>query len=606
MAISVVSGMAQSGDEQLASYYLETGEYAKAKLYYEKLFDKKPTQTNYQGLLLCHKELEEFKEAENLIKKYSKRTNSNTVYIDLGEILEAQGETDEAYDAYQEAINQMPKSQGIVIRTANEFVRLNKLDLALDTYEKGKKLLEGRYPFSYEIAGLYGTMGDKERMISEYLDLVAYNEAYLQTIQNALNRSINFEEDEEGVEMLRMQLLQRVQKNPDSVVYAEMLIWLFLQDKDFNSAYIQLKALDKRLGEDGRRLLQLAGLCISNEAFSVAEKCYRYIADKGESNPFYSYARTGILKANFESLRREFPPDTTALLNLQREYSNTLNELGVNSETIGLMRQKAQLEGYYLGDLDAANLTLNEALDTPAPSEALHAEIKLDLAELLIIKDYIWDASILCSQVDKEFKNDILGSRAKFLNARISYYSGDFEWSQAQLDVLKGSTSKLISNDAMELSLLISDNLNLDTIRDPMLMFARADLKAIQRDYEGAESTLDSIVNLYPGHSLKDDIFMLKGRMAENRYLYEDAITFYEKVLAEHYFDITADNALFRSAELYEEKLNQPNKAADLYKQLLVDFPGSLYAVEARKRFRAIRGDEPNGETPAILPDKMP
>jgi tetratricopeptide (TPR) repeat protein len=158
----------------------------------------------------------------------------------------------------------------------------------------------------------------------------------------------------------------------------------------------------------------------------------------------------------------------------------------------------------------------------------------------------------------------------------------------------------------MELSLLISDNLNLDTIRDPMLMFARADLMAVQRDYAGAEATMDSIVDLYPGHSLKDEIFMLKGRMAESQYRYERAIEFYEKVLAEHYFDITADNALFRTAQLYEEKLGQPTKAADLYKQLLVDFPGSLYVVEARKRFRAIRGDEPNGETPAILPDKMP
>jgi hypothetical protein len=601
-----MTAFAQTGDEQLASYYLETGEYEKAKLYYEKLFDQKPTSSNYKGLLLSYKELGEYDEAEKLIKKYGKRSNSNTVYIDLGEVLEAKGEDDDALDAYEKAIDEMPKSQGIVIRTANEFIRLNKLDLALQTYETGKKLLEGRYPFSYEIAGLYGTMGDKERMISEYLDLLEYNDAYLQTIQNALNRSINFEDDEEGVEMLRTELLKRVQKKPDSVIYAEMLIWLFLQDKDFNSAYIQLKALDKRLGEDGRRLLQLAGLCSNNEAFDVAEKCYRYIADKGEGNPYYSYARTGVLKSRFEALRREFPPDTLALNDLKKEYEETLNELGVYGETIGLMRQKATLEGYYLGDLEAANRTLNQALESPAPSEALRAEVKLDLAEILIAKDYIWDASLLCSQVDKDFKNDILGSRAKFMNAKISYYSGDFEWAQAQLDILKGSTSKLISNDAMELSLLISDNLNLDTIRDPMLMFARADLLAVQRNYSGAEATLDSIVERYPGHALRDEIFMLKGRMAEDRYRYEEAITFYEKVLAEHYADITADNALFRSAQLYEEKLNQPTKAAELYKQLLVNFPGSLYVVEARKRFRAIRGDEPNGETPAILPDKVP
>ncbi|HKL39689.1 MAG TPA: tetratricopeptide repeat protein [Cryomorphaceae bacterium] len=590
----------------MASFYLESGDYEKARLYYEKLYDKKPVSEFYKGLLLSYKELGEYKEAEKLIKKQGKRSNSNTIFIDLGEVYEAQGEDDDALKAYREAIDELPKSQGIVIRTANEFIRLNKLELALETYQEGKKLLEGRYPFSYEIAGLYGTMGDQERMISEYLDLLVYNEAYMQTIQNALNRSINFEEDGEGVEMLRTELLRRVQKTPDSVIFAEMLIWLFLQDKEFNSAYIQLKALDKRLGEDGQRLLQLAGLCTNNEAYGVAEKCYRYIADKGPSNPYYNYARTGILKSKFQNLSSTFPPDTAALESLSAEYTNTLAELGLNSETIGLMRQKALLEGYYLGDLEAANITLNRALEANIPTPSMRAEIKLDLAEILIAKDYIWDASLLASQVDKDFKNDILGSKAKFLNARISYYNGDFEWAQAQLDILKGSTSKLISNDAMELSLLISDNLNLDTILEPMLMFSRADLKAIQRDYKGATATLDSILTEYPGHSLKDEILMLKGRMAETQYDYNSAIAFYEQVLTDHYFDISADNALYRSAELYEDKLGQPNKAADLYKQLLVDFPGSLFVVEARKRFRAIRGDEPNTETPRIIPEKVP
>jgi tetratricopeptide (TPR) repeat protein len=556
--------------------------------------------------LLSYKELGDFKEAEKLIKKQGKRSNSNTLFIDLGEVYEAQGEDDDAQKAYREAIDALPQSQGIVIRTANEFIRLNKLELALETYQEGKKLLEGRYPFSYEIAGLYGTMGDQERMISEYLDLLVFNEAYLQTIQNALNRSINFEEDDEGAEMLRTELLRRVQKNPDSVIYAEMLIWLFLQDKQFNSAYIQLKALDKRLGEDGQRLLQLAGLCTNNGQYDVAEKCYQYIADKGKSNPYYNYARTGVLKSKFQSLSEAFPPDTAALKALRMDYTGTLTELGVSSETIGLMRQKALLEAYYLGDLEAANTTLNEALDANIPTPAMRAEIKLDLAEILIAKDYIWDASLLASQVDKDFKNDILGSKAKFLNARISYYNGDFEWAQAQLDILKGSTSKLISNDAMELSLLISDNLNLDTILEPMLKYSRADLMAIQRNYSEATATLDSILSEYPGHSLKDEILMLKGRMAESKYDYELAITFYEQVLADHYFDISADNALYRTAELYEHKLGKPSKAADLYKQLMVDFPGSLFVVEARKRFRNIRGDEPNTETPRIIPEKVP
>jgi tetratricopeptide (TPR) repeat protein len=591
----------QTSDEQLAAYYFESGDFEKARLYFEKIYDDKPSAQVYSGLLDTYIELGLYDDAEKLVKKHLRRQNSNTGLIDLGEVYEAQGNIDKANEAYREAIDELPASQGLVIRTANEFIRLNKLDFALETYQKGKKLLNGQYPFSYEIASLYGTMGDTQRMISEYLDLIDYNAAYQQTVQNALNRSIDFESDPESVDLLRTELLRRVQKSPESTTYAEMLIWLFLQQNEFNSAYIQLKALDKRLGEDGQRLLKLASLCKNNEAFDVAAKSYQYIVEKGPSNPYYSYARTGVLTSEFEELRREFPPDTLALEKLREKYTATLKDLGPGEETVSLLRQTAELEGYYLGDLEAANQTLNTALDIPGLQSNQEAEIKLQLSDILIARDYIWDASLLSSQVDKDFKNDVLGYRAKFNNARISYYAGDFEWAQAQLDVLKGSTSKLISNDAMELSLLISDNLNLDTIREPMLMFARADLMAVQRNYKGAEAALDSIRANYPGHALGDEILMLKGRMAESKYQYEKALEYYQKVITEHYFDITADNALFKSAEIYETRLNDPDKAAELYKQLMVDFPGSLYVVEARKRFRAIRGDEPNSEGPKII-----
>ena len=72
----------------------------------------------------------------------------------------------------------------------------------------------------------------------------------------------------------------------------------------------------------------------------------------------------------------------------------------------------------------------------------------------------------------KEFKNDPLGHLAKFKNAQVYYFSGEYDWCQAQLDVLKASTSKLIANDALELSVLITDNYNMDTSETAMKLFA--------------------------------------------------------------------------------------------------------------------------------------
>jgi tetratricopeptide (TPR) repeat protein len=456
------------------------------------------------------------------------------------------------------------------------------------------------------MASLYGAMGDKQRMISAYIELIETNDAYLQTVQNALNRSIDFSTDNEDVELLRVELLRKIQKYPQSVVYSEMLTWLFLQQRDFNSAFIQLKAIDKRLNEDGYRVLNLAGLAINNAAFNVASKCYRYVAEKGPKNPYYGYARAGELRADFEAMRNVYPPDSAALNTLADRYEATIKELGKSNETMAMIRQKALLESAYLNDLTRANVTLNDALDVPGVSPEVRAEIKLDLAEILIARDYIWDASILSSQVDKDFKFDVIGYKAKLLNARISYYTGDFEWAQAQLDVLKGSTSKLISNDAMRLSLLITDNLNLDTILDPMLKFAQADLMVLQRRFDEASSLLDSINTLYPGHALSDEILLKRAEISESKGQLDDAIAYYQEVLANHYFDIHADDALFKMAEIYENKIGDQEKAQELYKQLILDFPGSLFVVEARKRFRALRGDEPNAAPREIFKDGMP
>ena len=87
------------------------------------------------------------------------------------------------------------------------------------------------------------------------------------------------------------------------------------------------------------------------------------------------------------------------------------------------------------------------------------------------------------SQVEKDFKHEVIGQEAKFKKIKIDYYTGKFNWAQAQLNILKQSTSKLIANNAMELSLLISDNLNLDTTQLTLQIYANAELLIFQNKY---------------------------------------------------------------------------------------------------------------------------
>ena len=198
---------------------------------------------------------------------------------------------------------------------------------------------------------------------------------------------------------------------------------------------------------------------------------------------------------------------------------------------------------------------------------------------------------MIFSQIVLDFKDDPLGHEAKFRNARISYYTGDFAWAQTQLDALKASTSKLISNDAINLSLLITDNFNLDTIFTPMEIYARADLLIAQRKIDDARLALDSITNNYPGHALEDEILLLHGDLAMQEGNIDAAIEFYNRVVDLHFDDITGDDALYNLAVIYDEILKDYDMAEKMYSKLLFEFSGSLYTVQARKRYRELTGE---------------
>ncbi|MFZ6053186.1 tetratricopeptide repeat protein [Halocola ammonii] len=591
--VPVVDAVAQSDtDLELAEYYFNQGQYESAKLYYEKIYETNRTNRVYDNYLATLVALENFDEAEKLVKKKLRATrNKAEAYLDLGSLYKQFEEFEDANDAFEDALDELEPGRSNAVRLANEFIKLNEFDWAMKTYEKSKKITRSDYSFNYEIANLQGIMGNHDEMAEAFLDLLLDSPHYIRTVQNSLNRNLNVQENKENAEMLKTKLLSRTQKYPDATMYNEMLIWLFTQEKNFDAAFIQVRALDMRQGEDGHRMMNLANMALNNDAFGPAKKAYEYVVSKGKNGSYYIAARIGLLRTMKEEVTSNPGADDSLILELEQRYEETLAELGKSASTASLMKDLAHIKAFYLGKIDEAISILEEAKDLPGVYDKLQAVIKLELGDVLLLKGEIWDASLLYSQVEHDFKEDPLGHEAKFRNAKISYYTGDFEWAQAQLDVLKASTSKLISNDAIDLSLLITDNLALDTITEPMLMFAQADLLAYQNQTDEAIAKMDSIMTEWPGHSLTDDILMLKADIFSKRNNYEKAEEFLQRVIDFHFHDILADDAVFQLAEIYDYVYEDQERAKELYQQILTEFPGSLYAVEARKRFRQIRGD---------------
>jgi len=577
-------------DQRLANQYFENQEYDKAVIYYEKLHNKNvESPTNYSRLLTCFIELKEFKNGEKLIKKQTKRfPNQLGLLVDLGNLYTIKGEGAKAKQAYEKTMKQLTPDNQQIINLANSFLKYKEVDYAIETYLKGRKLLKGSYPFNIELAQVYNAEGRTEEMLNEYLDLLSYQESYIQNVQNALQTALNPDEKGEKKSLLKTLLIKKIQKNPDKKVYSEMLIWVYIQEENFNGAFLQAKALDKRLRETGKRIVALAQLSYSNKDYSTAIKCYEYVIEKGPSNYYYNSSRMALVDVYNQKIIGENNYSESDLLKLEESYQSTIEELGKTASTFPLLIGLAHLRAFYLHNTTDAISLLKEITEIPRLKQHNLAKTKIELADIYVFIDQIWDASLLYSQVEKSFKYDQLGEISKFKNSRISFYTGDFAWAKTQLDVLKASTSKLIANDAMQLSILITDNIGIDTTKAPLLMFAQADLLAYQNKYKEANSMLDSLDMAYPYHTIADDILFKRYQINYKQNNYENAVKNLEDIIENHAEDILADDAIYNLAQLYNNQLGKKEKAAKLYKKLMFDYQGSVYVVDARTRYREL------------------
>jgi len=581
-------------EKQLALQYYQAQEYDKAVVLYSQLFNKSNLSYYYNYYLNCLLKLNEHKTAEKLVKKQIKKNpKTQNFIVDLGYVYANAGEAEKSKQQYDRAVKEVSGERSTIIGLANAFLAKNVTDYAISTYLKGRKALRGSYLFHLELANVYSRAGKFNLMIQEYLDLLLAEPSYLRQVQNILQYRVFEDPGNKNAEKLNNLLLIRIQKHPGKHVFSEMLIWYYLQKKNFESAFTFARALDKRLKEDGKRIMDLAKLSSTSAYYDVAIACYKYVCEKGKGSPYYINSRIEMMDViNTKITTSSYTQQN--LLDLEKNYLLTIEELGKTSRTIPLLRGQAHLKAFYLHNTDEAISILEETILMPRIKPKDKAACKIELADILLLVGDVWEASLYYSQVEKAFKHDPIGHAAKFKNARLYFYKGEFKWSQAQLDVLKASTSKLIANDAMELSLLISDNTALDTTTEALLTYAAADLLSFQNKDSAAIEKLDSVLLTFPGHSLTDEIYYRKSEIYLKGRNYEKAAAQLQLIIANHLGDILGDNALFRLAFMNEMHFKDKEKAMELYQELMVTFPGSLYVVEARKRFRMLRGDKIN------------
>jgi tetratricopeptide (TPR) repeat protein len=583
-------------DVELAAHYYKNDDFQKALPYYERLLSKNPQSKFFlKQYTDCLVKTQNFKEAERVVKKAIKQDSRDlTLHLLLAQVFIAQNDLVSAEKSYQEAIKRVDKAipTNFISNLGNEFIGLAKYDHALQVYQKAQKLFPDQPEFQFRQAYLYGLKGDLALMTESYLDLAVTFPSYIPTAKNQLIQNLGMDEDNTNAEVLRISLLKRVQKEPSQTIYGELLVWYFVQVKDFDAAFTQVKALDKKQKAEGYLVLDFGRICFNNTEYSSAIDAFNYVLELGEKSPYFQSAKIERLRALNQKVTQTTNYTAKDLQILKADFISTINYVGKSPISLPLRLELGKLLAFYLHDSDSAVVVLEEALTLPGVNANDKAQVKLNLADVLVFQGDIWEASLYYAQVEKDFKEDPIGHEAKFRKAKIFYYDGEFLLAQSQLDVLKTSTSKLIANDAFELSLLISDNLAIDTNTLQMERFAKADLLIYQNRFDEALAYFDSIKSMVAFHPLNDEILFKRYEIAFKQQNYQQAETFLLDIVANYSTDILADNALFKLAELNEFHLNNKEKAAEYYKQLLFNYSGSLFAVEARKRYRGMTKEE--------------
>lgn len=582
--------------EQLAMSYYRNKEFDKALVIYEELYKSSPKQYYYNYYLNCLIYLKEYKDADKLVKKQLKSQPGNIrLIIDQIYVYDLLENTRKSEKMMAELMDDLPMDKSQVIRVAGALEAKGYFDEALEVYNIATVAPGVNYNYNLEKARVYQYTGEYDKMFDAYLTHLDLQPQDMQTIKNRMQTLMRQDVDDNLSGILKTKLLEKSQAEPENLVYSEMLLWHLMQTKDFEMAYRQARSIDLRFENHEIEMLELANICFTNKNYELAAKAFEYIKDKKEKTPFYLESYTGFYLSEVMLAGVNPETDPKKYKELKKSGEKALEELGVNRGTVPIVESLTHLMAFKLGEFDEAKQILESTLAIENLTPAEKSGLKLELADILLFQDEVWDATLLYSQIEGDMKNEPIGHEAKYRNARLFYYVGEYNWAATKLDILKSATSKLIANNAIELSLFINEIFAEDTLGFTLKMFGKADLYAYRGYYDSTLIWLEKIEQQPGGINSYQHVVYRKADVMVQKHDYVQADSLYQ-YLAENYPEsIKADNALFKRAELNRLRLGNEEVAKELYLVLMTDYPDSIYAGEGRKLYRMLRKDEDFG-----------
>jgi len=572
-------------DQQLAFQYFRNGEYEKAASIYKPLHQQNPYNSVYLTYLIdCYQQLQQFDEVVTLVnKQLSTYKNQEYLFVEIGYNYQLQYNQIKAEEYYKKAIEAITISPNFGYIIGKTFQDNHLLDYALLAYKKAMEI-NSNSNYNFQIALIYGEKAEIENMFNTYIEMVSDNDTFLPSIKNYIGRYITDDAENEANVILRKLLLKRIQNNPE-IRWNNLLSWLFMQQKDYTKALVQEKAIFKRNAIDINPIFEIGKIAFEDNNYEAAKNCFVFVLENNKDLETELTSKLYLLEIDLNS--------NVSYENIENQFQQLFIQYGKNINTIGIQTTYAEFLAFKRNNPENGISILKEALKFPL-NEFQIGHLKTKLADILVFTGKFSSALIYYTQVQNDLKNHTIGQEARFKIAQTSFFKGDFEWAQSQLKVLKNSTSQLIANDALDLNLLITDNAVKDSLKIALKKYALADLLTFQNKNKEAIDVLQEILNNFKGHPIEDETLFKQAQLFEKLHIFDKAEQNYLQIITINKNDILADDAHYYLAELYLNKLNNIEKAKEFYQKIIFEYPSSIFLVDARKKFRNLRGDDIN------------
>jgi len=579
-------------EKLLAESYFEKGEFDKAVRFYERFHRQTPDNEEYFFRYTdCLRETGDEKEWLKVSRAQVKRFPEYPLYryplIQATRALEGDKKADREFT---QALKSLPASFDEIDALGGLLIMKRELEMAQRLYQAAEQQFGRIPPLSYRQMEL-ASMQQNHILIGELVvQLLKQFPREYNTVQSRLSTLLDDSKTAAVNLAVKDALKREVQRNNEQTQFADLLLWVYLQERDFSAAFTLARSLDKRFREDGQRVIELAKICRENKSYSVAEQAYRYVIGIGPEGMHYQSARIGLLELMEERMRAKPYISPESISAMDSNYRATLEFLGPFPQANPIKIRYARFLGFKNGKPKEGISLLQNLLATAALTAGQKAEAQLELADLLILSGEMWEPTLLYGSVEKSFPHDILGQEAKYRNARLCYYRGEIAWAQTQVKVLKTATSKLIANDAMSLSLLIGDFGGPDSASLALQMYARAELHVFRNAFDKALRELALLGQSHSSHPIIATSLELKGDIYQKMGQPDEAVGYYKQAIKHPEMGVFADRVWHKLAELF--RINgRTEEAMETYQIIIVEYPGSIYATDARSIYRELRGE---------------